>query len=145
MGQVAKFHRQGPVGIGAEAALHVAGATLAARGACRRRTDVTVMDGDGGAVDRWTLTHDAKGLDEAIAPLLRHGRPEDLPVAIESTKSLVIDRLLQAGHPVVPIHPNAFNATRPRWGASRTKSARRLAEVGRLPERTAIACGSSSL
>jgi len=35
---------------------------------------------------------------------------------------LVIDRLLEAGHPVVPIHPNAFHATRPRWGASKAKS-----------------------
>jgi transposase len=35
---------------------------------------------------------------------------------------LVIDRLLAAGHPVVPIHPNAFHATRPRWGASNAKS-----------------------
>jgi hypothetical protein len=34
----------------------------------------------------------------------------------------VVDRLLAAGHPVVPIHPNAFNAARPRWGASRAKS-----------------------
>src|SRR5919198_5531543 len=57
------------------------------------------------------------------SPRLRsHGRPEDLPVAIETTSSLVIDRLLQAGHPVVPIHPNAFNAARPRWGTSRAKS-----------------------
>jgi hypothetical protein len=26
------------------------------------------------------------------------------------------------GHPVVPIHPNTFNAARPRRGASRAKS-----------------------
>lgn len=84
--------------------------------------DVTVMDGDGGIVDRWALTHDAKALDAAIARLGSHGRPEDLPVAIEATSGLVVDRLLQAGHPVVPIHPNAFNAARPRWGASRAKS-----------------------
>jgi hypothetical protein len=43
-------------------------------------------------------------------------------VAIETTNGLVVDRLLAAGHPVVPVHPNAFNATRPRWGASRAKS-----------------------
>jgi transposase len=30
--------------------------------------------------------------------------------------------LVEAGHPVVPIHPNAFNAARSRWGASRAKS-----------------------
>src|SRR5699024_7615974 len=43
------------------------------------------------------------------------------PVAIETTRGLVVDRLLVAGHPVVPVHPNAFNAVRPRWGAARAK------------------------
>src|SRR5919108_5750213 len=84
--------------------------------------DVTVMDADGRAVDRWALAHDEGGIDTAIRRLRRHGRSEDLPVAIEATHSVVIDRLLAAGHPVVPIHPNAFNAARPRWSASRAKS-----------------------
>lgn len=84
--------------------------------------DITVIDGEGNIVDRWALRHDAAGLDAAIARLAIHGRPEDLPVAIETTSGLVVDRLLAAGHPVVPIHPNAFNAARPRWGASRAKS-----------------------
>ena len=84
--------------------------------------DITVIDDEGQIVDRWPLRHDAAGLDAAIARLGTHGRPEDLPVAIETTSGLVVDRLLAAGHPVVPIHPNAFNAARPRWGASRSKS-----------------------
>lgn len=84
--------------------------------------DVTAMDEAGKRVERFALTHDEAGIAEALARLARLGRPEDLPVAIESTGSLVIDRLLAAGHPVVPIHPNAFHATRPRWGASRAKS-----------------------
>jgi hypothetical protein len=33
-----------------------------------------------------------------------------------------VDRLLSAGHPVVPVHPTAFFAARPRWGASGAKS-----------------------
>jgi Transposase len=45
-----------------------------------------------------------------------------LPVAVETTNGVVVDRLLTAGDPVVPVHPNAFNATRPRWGAARAKS-----------------------
>lgn len=84
--------------------------------------DITVMDDDGGVCDRWALRHDAAGIDAALVRLAGHGRPEDLPVAIETTSGLVVDRLLAAGHPVVPIHPNAFNAARPRWGASRAKS-----------------------
>ncbi len=84
--------------------------------------DVTVMDDAGTVVDRWALAHDAGGLDDAVARLARHGHPAELPVAIETTSGVVVDRLLATGHPVVPIHPNAFNAARPRWGASRAKS-----------------------
>jgi transposase len=84
--------------------------------------DVTVMDSAGQVVDRWSLGHDEVGLDRAIGRLAGHGRPQALPVAIETTNGVVVDRLLAAGHPVVPVHPNAFNATRPRWGAARAKS-----------------------
>lgn len=84
--------------------------------------DVTVMDEVGTRIERFAIVHDERGIEEALAKLARHGRPQDLPVAIEATSSLVIDRLLEAGHPVVPIHPNAFYATRPQWGASRAKS-----------------------
>ncbi|MDT5255912.1 MAG: hypothetical protein QOD10_992 [Mycobacterium sp.] len=43
-------------------------------------------------------------------------------MAIETTRGLVVDRLLAAGHPVIPVHPNAFHAVRPRWGAARAKN-----------------------
>lgn len=84
--------------------------------------DITVIDDAGTVVDRWELNHTEAGLDDALARLATHAAPADLPVAIETTTSLVVDRLLAAGHPVVPIHPNAFNAARPRWSASRAKS-----------------------
>lgn len=83
---------------------------------------VTVLDQDGEAVDRFSLAHDEAALAGAVARLAAIAAPAELPVAIETTSGLVVDRLLQAGHPVVPIHPNAFYATRPRWGASRAKS-----------------------
>jgi Transposase/Transposase IS116/IS110/IS902 family len=84
--------------------------------------DVTVMDGAGQVLDRWAFAHDEAGLADTMARLATHGAPGELAVAIETTSSLVVDRLLAAGHPVVPVHPNAFNAARPRWGASRAKS-----------------------
>lgn len=84
--------------------------------------DVTVMDDDGMIVDRFDLRHDELGLEEAIRRLAQHGQPKDLPVAIETNSGIVVDRLLAAGHPVVPIHPNSFNAARARWGASGAKS-----------------------
>ncbi|MGW3071034.1 IS110 family transposase, partial [Streptomyces sp. NPDC001130] len=38
------------------------------------------------------------------------------------SSGLVADRLLKAGYPVVPVHPTAFHAARPRWVASGAKS-----------------------
>jgi transposase len=84
--------------------------------------DVTVMDNSGTRVDRWELAHTEQGIDATLKRLRRHGNPADLPVAIETTRGLVVDRLLAAGHPVVPVHPNAFHAMRPRWGASKAKT-----------------------
>lgn len=84
--------------------------------------DVTVIDEVATIVDRFSLVHDEDGLLEAMRRLAALGEPRQLPVAIETTSGLVVDRLLAAGHPVVPIHPNAFHATRPRWGAARAKS-----------------------
>jgi transposase len=84
--------------------------------------DITVVDAAGKVIDRWAPTHDEQGITASLHRLASHGDPAGLAVAIEATHSLVIDRLLAAGHPVVPIHPNAFHATRPRWGASKAKS-----------------------
>lgn len=84
--------------------------------------DLTVMDDQAALLDRWAPAHDEPGITSTLARLASHGDPAEMPVAIEATASVVIDRLLAAGHPVVPIHPNAFHATRPRWGASKAKS-----------------------
>ncbi len=84
--------------------------------------DVTVMNTEGAIVDRWSVTHDAGGIDAALRRLVSHGDPGESAVAIETRKGLVVGRLIAAGFAVVPIHPNSFNATRPRWGASRAKS-----------------------
>ncbi|RBM22425.1 IS110 family transposase [Streptomyces sp. PT12] len=84
--------------------------------------DVTVMDESGRRIDRWELAHTEEGFAKTLARLRRHGAPADLPVAIETTRGLAVDRLLAAGHPVVPVHPNAFHAMRARWGASKAKT-----------------------
>lgn len=84
--------------------------------------DVTVMDEAGHRIDRWELAHTEAGFARTLARLRRHGDPAAMPVAIETTRGLAVDRLLAAGHPVVPVHPNAFHAMRPRWGAAKAKS-----------------------
>ncbi|MBT2394074.1 transposase [Streptomyces sp. ISL-1] len=84
--------------------------------------DVTVMDHLGVRVDRWELAHTEEGITKTLARMTRYGAPADLPVAIATTRGLVVDRLLAAGHPVVPVHPNTFHAMRPRWGAAKAKT-----------------------
>jgi transposase len=84
--------------------------------------DVTVLDDQGRVVERWALRHTEQGLGQALARLARHGQPAELPVIIERSAGLVVDRLLAAGYPVVPVHPTAFHAARPRWGAAGAKS-----------------------
>jgi len=84
--------------------------------------DVTVMDEAGVVIGHWALSHDEEGITATLRRLAALGAPAGLAVAIEATHSLVIDRLLAGGFPVVPIHPNAFHAARPRWGASKAKS-----------------------
>jgi Transposase len=84
--------------------------------------DVTVLDEAGKVLDRWAFPHSEVGWLMTLDRLRRQGPPEELPVCLERTGGLVVDRLLAAGHPVVPVHPTAFFAARPRWGASRAKS-----------------------
>lgn len=87
-----------------------------------RAHDVTVLDDHGGTVERWAFPHTEAGWATTLRRLRRHGEPHDLPVIIEKSSGLVVDRLLGAGHPVVPVHPTSFYAARPRWGASGAKS-----------------------
>lgn len=84
--------------------------------------DVTVIDDGGTVVDRWAFGHNEAELAATFTRLAGHGTPSELPVIIERSTGLVIDRLLAAGHPVAPVHPTAFHAARPRWGASGAKS-----------------------
>ncbi len=83
---------------------------------------VTVLDDAGVVVDRWAFRHTEQDLVGALDRLARLAEPATLPVIIERASGLVVERLLAAGHPVVPVHPTAFWAARPRWGASGAKS-----------------------
>jgi len=84
--------------------------------------DVTMLDDNGRIVDRWALAHTEQALTSTLARLARHATPAELPVIIERPDGVVVDRLQAAGHPVIPVHPTAFHAARPRWGASGAKS-----------------------
>jgi transposase len=80
---------------------------------------VCVIDEHGSVLERLDVAHDAAGLAELKRRLERWHRPS---VAIERPCGLVVDTLLEAGFVVVPIHPNAVKATRPRYRSHGAKS-----------------------
>lgn len=83
---------------------------------------ICVIDEHGKIIARFEAAHTAEGLAELRRKLARFGAPAGLPVAIERPSGLLVDTLVDAGHPVVPIHPNAVKAARPRHRASGAKS-----------------------
>lgn len=79
---------------------------------------VCVLDATGQLELAFAVAHTAAGLAELLRRLARFGAPADLPVALERPSGLLVDTLVEAGFPVVPIHPNALKATRPRYAAA---------------------------
>ena len=83
---------------------------------------VCVLEATGQVAWQGRVEHSTEGLAELRRQLARFGPPAALPVALERPSGLVVDTLLDAGHPVVPIHPNALKASRPRYSAAGGKS-----------------------
>jgi transposase len=75
------------------------------------RHAISVID-DTGRTHRTTIEHSAEGFDRLVRWLARYGDPVQLPVAIERPDGRLVDRLLEAGHPVVPVKTNAIKAWR---------------------------------
>jgi transposase len=76
------------------------------------RHAVCVLDDAGHKATAFAVAHSADGLDQLVVRLGRLGDPATLPVAIERPDGRLIDRLLEAGHPVVPVQPGAIKAWR---------------------------------
>jgi transposase len=83
---------------------------------------VGVVDQTGALVLSLEVTHDAAGFAEMHKKLDRLAPAGDIPIAIERPSGLIVDALIEAGHPVVPIHPNVVKACRPRYRAAGGKS-----------------------
>jgi transposase len=73
---------------------------------------VCVLDAAGKIVTQFTIAHSADGIASLVRRLARYGDPADLPVAIERPSGRLVDLLLEAGHPVVPVSPNAIKTWR---------------------------------
>jgi len=83
---------------------------------------VCVLDERGETIDRFESKHTREGLERLLKRLAKQGDPKELPIAVERPSGLLIDTLVDAGHPVVPIHPNVVKASRPRYAAVNRKS-----------------------
>jgi transposase len=73
---------------------------------------VCVMDAAGTIMAGFTIEHSADGIAALVRRLARYGSPGVLPVAIERPNGRLVDLLLEAGHPVVPVKPNAIKTWR---------------------------------
>jgi transposase len=80
-----------------------------------------VVDAKGRIVMSEAVAHTAAGLEGLRKSLNRFGKAADLPIAIERPSGLLVDFLLEQGYRVVPLHPNAVKAARPRHGAALAK------------------------
>jgi transposase len=73
---------------------------------------VCVMNAAGKITAGFTIEHSADGIATLIRRLARYGSPGEVPVAIERPDGRLVDLLLEAGHPVVPVKPNAIKTWR---------------------------------
>jgi transposase len=90
---------------------------------------VCVLDATGQKIAAFTVEHSADGLAGLVRRLARLGEPDTMPVAIERPDGRLVDILLEAGHPVVPVKPHAIKTWRESEAGSGAKSDPGDAEV----------------
>jgi transposase len=73
---------------------------------------VCVLDPAGRRMASFPVAHTAAGFTALIRRLAGLGDPAQVPVAIERPDGRLVDALLAAGHPVVPVKPNAIKTWR---------------------------------
>lgn len=80
---------------------------------------ICIVDAAGAIRESFSTAHDATGLAELLRRLRRY---PGLRLAIERPEGLLVDTLVDAEIPVVPIHPNKLKAARERYSSSGAKS-----------------------
>lgn len=83
---------------------------------------VCVVDDSGRVVAQFSVSHDEAGLKELRRRLGKIAPATTIPIALERPTGLIVDALVDAGHPVFPVHPNVARACRPRYRAAAAKS-----------------------
>lgn len=86
--------------------------------------DVAVLDAAGNLVAKRRIADSVAGFAELTAMLADAGDAEDspIPVAIETSRGLLVAALRAAGRPVYPVNPMAVARYRERHSVSRKKS-----------------------
>ncbi len=86
--------------------------------------DIAVVDEMGSLLARARIEDSAKGLDQLLQMLAEHGdSPQGpIPVAIETSRGLLVACLRATGRPVYAINPMAAARYRDRHAVSRKKS-----------------------
>ena len=86
--------------------------------------DIAVVDRDGRLLARRRISDDAAGLAQLLGLLAEHGdTPEDpIPVAIETSRGLLVACLRATGRPVYPINPMSVARYRDRHSVAGRKS-----------------------
>lgn len=73
---------------------------------------VCVMSAAGKVLAQFTIEHTADGIASLIRRLAKYGDPADVQIGIERPNGRLVDLLLEAGHPVIPVSPNAIKTWR---------------------------------
>lgn len=73
---------------------------------------VCVMSVAGKVLAQFTIEHTAEGIASLIGRLATYGDPADVQIGIERPNGRLVDLLLEAGHPVIPVSPNAIKTWR---------------------------------
>ncbi|MET8130250.1 IS110 family transposase [Streptomyces sp. NPDC005231] len=86
--------------------------------------DIAVVDGEGALLARARIDDDAPGLQQLLDLLTAHGDSAEapIPVAIETSRGLLVACLRATGRPVYAINPMAAARYRDRYTVARKKS-----------------------
>ncbi len=70
------------------------------------------MSAVGKVLAQFTIEHPAEGIATLTGRVAGHGDPTDVQVGTERPNGRLVDLLLEIGHPVVPVSPNAIKTWR---------------------------------
>lgn len=73
---------------------------------------VCVLSAVGKVLAQFMIDHTAEGIASLIRRLAKYGDAADVQIGIERPNGRLVDLLLAAGHPVIPVSPNAIKTWR---------------------------------